>query len=58
MSFTQPFLLGPVLFRTALPCSCDYHLVSGWMPLRDAAGINCENGAITENQGVNVKSMG
>ena len=25
ISFTRPFLLGPVFFRTALPCSGGYH---------------------------------
>ena len=48
MSFTWPFLLGPVLFRTALPCSGGYHLEWSVMPLHQAAGINCKNGATTE----------
>ena len=39
MSFTRPFLLGPVFFRTALPCSGGYHLERGGMPLHDAVGI-------------------
>ena len=30
MSFTQPFLLGPVFFQTALPSSGGYHLETGW----------------------------
>ena len=30
MSFTPPFLLGPVFFNTALPCSGGYHLERGW----------------------------
>ena len=51
MSFMRPFLLGPVFFRTALPCSGGYHLERGGMPLHDAVGINCEKGATTENQG-------
>ena len=42
MSFTRPFLLGIVFFRTALPCSGCYHLESGGMPLHDAVGINCK----------------
>ena len=42
MSFTQPFLLGPVFFRTALPCSGGYHMERGEMPLHDAVGINCK----------------
>ena len=62
MSFTWPFLLGPVLFRTALPCSDaktdGYHLERELMLLGDAVGINCEKGATTENQGAGVKYMG
>ena len=49
MSFTRPFLLGPGFVRTALPCSGGYHLERGGMPLQDAVGINCKNGATTEN---------
>ena len=30
----------------------------GEKPLHDAVGINCENGATTENQGADVKYMG
>ena len=51
MSFSRQFLLGPVFFRTALPCSGGYHLERGGMPLHDAVGINCKKGATTENQG-------
>ena len=51
MSFTWPFLLGPVLFRTALRCSGGDHLERGGVPLHDAVGINCKNGTTTENQG-------
>ena len=58
MSFTRPFLLGPVLFRTALPCSGGYHMERGMMPLHDAVGINRKKGATTENQGSGVKYMG
>ena len=47
MSFTLPFLLDPVFFRTSLPYSGSYHLVTGGMPLHDAVGINCEKGAPT-----------
>ena len=32
-SFTRPFLLVTVFFRTALPCSGGYHLERGGMPL-------------------------
>ena len=48
MSFTRPFLLGPVFFRTALPCSGGYHLERGGTPLHNAVGINCKKGATTE----------
>ena len=58
MSFTRPFLLGPVFFRTAIPCLGGYHLESGGMPLHDAVGINCKKGATSENQGADVKYMG
>ena len=58
MSFTQPFLLGPVFFLTDLPCSSGYHLGRGVMQLHDALGINCKKGATTENQGACVKYMG
>ena len=39
MSYIQPFLLGPVFFWTAHPCSggCG-------MPLNDTVGINCKTG--------------
>ena len=47
-----------LFFRTALPCSCGYHLERGLMPLHDAVGINCKKGATTENQGADVKYMG
>ena len=59
MSFTRQFLLGPVFFRTALPCSGGYHLERGGMPLHDApVGINCKNDETSENQGAGVKYMG
>ena len=54
-SFTRPFLLGIVFFRTALPCSGGYHMERGEMPLHDAVGINYKKGATTENQGSGVK---
>ena len=40
MNFAWPFLLGPVFFRTALPCSDSYHLESSGMPLHGAVGVN------------------
>ena len=52
------FLLGPVFFRTALPCYGGYHMERGGMPLHDVVGINCEKSATTENQGSAVKYMG
>ena len=58
MSFTRPFLLGPVFFRTALPCSGGYHMERGEMQLHVAVGINCKKGATTENQSSVVKYTG
>ena len=58
MSFTRPFLLGTVFFRTAIPCSLGYHMERGEIPLHDAVGIYCKKGATTENQGSVVKYMG
>ena len=58
MSFRRPFLLGPVFFRTSLPCSGGYHMERGGMPLHDAVGLNCKKGATTENQGEDGKNMG
>ena len=55
MSFTGTFLLGPVFFRPALPCSGGHYLERGGMPLLDAVGKNCKNGATSENQGTDVK---
>ena len=57
MSFTRPFLHGPVFFRTALPCSGGYHLESGRMPLHDSV-ITCKNGSTAKNQGADVNYMG
>ena len=51
------YLLGPVFFRTPLPCSGGYHLERSGM-LHDAVGINCEKGTTTENQIASVKYMG
>ena len=47
-----------VFIRTALPCSGDYHMDQGGMPLHDSVGINCKKGTTTENQGEGVKHMG
>ena len=58
MSYTRPFLLGPVFFRTALPYSVGYHMERGGMPLYDAVEMNCKTDATTENQGSDVKYMG
>ena len=57
MSFTPPFLLGPVFFQTALPLSSGYHLERGTMPLHDAVGINCKKGTTIEIEGADVKYM-
>ena len=40
LCFMQPFLLGPLIFLTALPCSGGYYLEKGGIPLHDAVGIN------------------
>ena len=45
MRFPRPFLLGPVFFRTALPCSDGNHLERRVIPLHDAVGINCKKKA-------------
>ena len=58
MSFTLPFLLGLVFFRTALACSGGYHLERDGMPLHDVVGINCKKGATTEYQCADAKYMG
>ena len=58
MSFTGPFLLDTVFFRTSLLCYGGYHMERGGMPLHDAVGINCKKGATAENQGTGVKYMG
>ena len=58
MSFTRPYLLGPVFFCTVLPCSGGYHQGRGEMQLHDAVGINCKKSATTENQGADVKGKG
>ena len=58
MGFTPPFLLGPVFFWTDLPCAGGYHIERGGMPLHDAVGINCKDGATSEYQDADVKYMG
>ena len=58
MIFAWPFLLRNVFFRMALLCSGSYQLERCGMPLHDAVGINCENGATTENQGAVAKYIG
>ena len=50
MSFKRPFLLGPVFFRAALPCSGGYHMERGGMPLHDVVGINCKKGALLKSK--------
>ena len=47
-----------MFFRTALPCTGGCQLERAGMPLHDAVGINCKNGATTENQATGVKYMG
>ena len=51
MSLMRPFLLGPVFYWTALPCSGGYHLERSGMLLHDEVVINGKNGTTTENQG-------
>ena len=58
MSFTQPFLLDPVFFLTALPCTGRYHMERVGMPLHGAVVINCKKGTTTENNTADVKYMG
>ena len=58
MSFTWQSLFGPACFRTALPFSGGYHMERGGIPLHDVVGINCKNGATTENEGSGVKYYG
>ena len=58
MRSTRPFFLSPVFLWTALPCSSGYHLEKGGMTLHNAVGLNCKNGATTENQGAGVKHIG
>ena len=55
MSSRWPFLLGPLFFRTVLPCSGGYHLGRSGMPLHDVVGINCKKGSTTAYQGADVK---
>ena len=57
-SFRRPFLLGPVFFRSAFPCSDGYHLERGGMPLHDAVRINCKKDVTSKSQGAGVKYMG
>ena len=54
----RSFLLGTLIFRTALPCSGGYHLERGGMPLHDAVGVNCKNAATTQKEGAGVKYIG
>ena len=42
------FLLGTVISDRP-PVSGGYHMERGKMPLHDAVGINCKNGASAEN---------
>ena len=56
--FHEAIFVGPVFFRTTFLCSGGYHMERGGMPLYDSVGINCKNGATTENQCTGVKNMG
>ena len=64
MSFTLPFLFGPVVWSSVLS---DGPLVywrlspkvkRGGMSLHNAIGIKCKTGITTENQSADVKNMG
>ena len=59
MSFTRPFLLGPVFFRADRPPVL-WRLSpgEGVIPLHGLVGINCKKGATTENQGAGFKYIG
>ena len=50
IEFHTAIFAWSVVNRTALPCSGCYHL--------ERSGMNCKNGATTENQGLGVKYMG
>ena len=56
--FTRSFLLGPVLFRTAFPCSGGYHLEKVRMQRYDAVGIKCEDGRTTIKAQVSIWAKG
>ena len=56
--FHAAIFAWPSVPSDPLPCSGDYHLERGIIPLQDAVGINCKNGATTENQGAGVKCVG
>ena len=58
MSDMRIFCLALCSFGPPIPCSGGFHLERGGIQLHDAVGINCKNGAITENQGAGVKYMG
>ena len=45
----RPFMLGPVFFPPALPCSGGYHLERGGMPLHDPVDVNCKKGTTTDD---------
>ena len=47
-----------MFFWTDLPCAGGYHIERGGMPLHDAVGINCKDGATSEYQDPDVKYMG
>ena len=55
--FRSAIFASLCVFRTAHTCSGGHHLERGGMPLHDAIGINCKEGASTKNQGSGVKYM-
>ena len=54
MSFKRPFLIGRVISDRP-PVLWWLSPGEGWMPLHDAVGINCKNGATTDYEGPDVK---
>ena len=51
--FTRSMFFGPPL-RSLV----DYNMERGGMPLHHTVGVNCINGATTENQGSSARCMG
>ena len=52
------FLLGPLFFWTALPCSGGLSPGEGWDVIMIYGWVNCKMGAATENQVAGAWDMG